>query len=91
MVPLPDTGAPDATEPATEVIVSIAEDHLPVLAGVVERLRGAGMAVRDVLEPIGAVTGSVADDAVAALETVPGVLAVERQRGFQLPPEGSPQ
>jgi hypothetical protein len=68
------------------VVVSVADDHLDDLTGVVEGLRRAGLLVDDVLDAVGVVTGSVADDGVGALRSVPGVVQVERDQAFQLPP-----
>lgn len=72
------------------IVVSVDDDHLDVLSEVVDRLRDAGMDVERVADAVGAVTGSIAPDALAGLESVPGVAEVERQRGFQLPPPDSP-
>ncbi|MPZ64407.1 MAG: hypothetical protein GEU83_02375 [Pseudonocardiaceae bacterium] len=72
------------------IVVSVDDDHLDVLSDVVERMRGAGMVVDQVADAVGAVTGSIEPGALAALESVPGVAEVERQRGFQLPPPDSP-
>ncbi|NUT92210.1 MAG: hypothetical protein HOY78_09270 [Saccharothrix sp.] len=52
---------------------------------VVPALTGVGMAVDRVLDALGVVTGSVPEDAVAALREVPGVAHVERQRQVGLP------
>jgi hypothetical protein len=68
------------------VVVSVADDHLDDLTGVVERLRRAGLLVDDVLDAVGVITGRVAADDLDALESVPGVVQVERDRAFQLPP-----
>ncbi|WP_020673554.1 hypothetical protein [Amycolatopsis nigrescens] len=78
-------------EPEQKVIVSVAEDRLDTLPEVVVALRAAGMKVDEVLEPLGTVTGSLGSGTVSALESVPGVVAVERQHGYQLPPEDQPQ
>ncbi|MEU5693342.1 hypothetical protein [Actinosynnema sp. NPDC020468] len=67
--------------------MSVAGGSLGDLARVVEALRGAGLVVEQVLEPLGLVTGAVAADGVDALRSVPGVAAVEPQRVVRLPPE----
>jgi cation transporter-like permease len=53
---------------------------------VAEQLRAAGMTVEQVLRAVGVITGTVAAEARAALADVPGVLAVEPEQTFRLPP-----
>ena len=53
---------------------------------VAEQLRAAGVNVEQVLGEIGVITGSVPAGRRAALADVPGVLSVEAEQGFQLPP-----
>ncbi|MBK1782915.1 hypothetical protein [Prauserella cavernicola] len=64
----------------TRVIVSVTDEQLAALDDVVSHLRDAGMAVEDVQELLGTVTGSVEPAALAALQDVPGVADVELQR-----------
>ncbi|AXB43008.1 hypothetical protein [Amycolatopsis albispora] len=63
-----------------KVIVSIADERLAEIPAVVRALEQAGLTVDSVLEPIGAVTGSIGQAGVAALQDVPGVRDVELQR-----------
>lgn len=74
-----------------KVIVSIADDSLHRIGEVVGRLRAAGLTVRDVHDVIGTITGWVHDDSLGSLKDVPGVVDIEFDRGFQLPPEDRPQ
>lgn len=67
------------------VMVSVADQE--DLSQLIEDLRTAGLVVDEVLPAIGTVTGSIAPDAIAALEAVPGVLHVENQRDYHLPSE----
>lgn len=53
---------------------------------VAEQLRAAGVTVEQVLRAVGVITGTVAAEARAALAEVPGVLAVEPEHTFKLPP-----
>lgn len=53
---------------------------------VAERLRAAGMNVEQVLSEIGIITGSAAADQHASLANLPGVVSVEAEQSFQLPP-----
>nr|WP_042183427.1 hypothetical protein [Kibdelosporangium sp. MJ126-NF4]CEL15511.1 hypothetical protein [Kibdelosporangium sp. MJ126-NF4]CTQ92087.1 hypothetical protein [Kibdelosporangium sp. MJ126-NF4] len=68
-----------------KIMVSIAEENLTNIPRLVEDLRRAGMAVDDVLEALGTVTGSITTDAVENLMAVPGVQAVEWQRDDHRP------
>lgn len=70
-------------------MVSVADEYVDDLPAVVAGLRRAGLVVDEVLEVIGAVTGSIDADATADLESVPGVASVERQRSYKLPPPDS--
>lgn len=68
------------------VVVSVTDDHLNDLSTVLTAMQQAGLVVNDVHEALGTVTGSIDANAIGRLETVPGVAAVEHERGFQLPP-----
>jgi len=59
-------------------------------SSVAAALRRAGVTVDDVLEDIGVITGSCAEDIADSLSALPGVLSVERQRTVELPSPGSP-
>ncbi|WP_216204850.1 hypothetical protein [Amycolatopsis aidingensis] len=74
-----------------EVIVSVTEEGVARLDQVVTELRATGLTVREVLAPLGMVTGMIRAGAVAALLDVPGVLDVEHARSYQLPPENGPR
>jgi hypothetical protein len=74
-----------------KVIVSIADDSLDRIGEVVSRLRAAGLDVQDVHDVIGTITGWARDDALGSLKDVPGVVDIEFDRGFQLPPDDRPQ
>lgn len=74
-----------------KVIVSIADDSLDRIGEVVSRLRSAGLDVQDVHEVIGTITGRARDDVLGSLKDVPGVVDIEFDRGFRLPPDDRPQ
>lgn len=59
------------------------------IGAVVARLESAGLTVDHVLDAIGVITGSVAREDRAAIEGLDGVLAVEDDHTFQLPPPDS--
>ena len=72
------------------VNVSIDDAHLHVIGTVAQALQERGMHVEQVLDGIGIIVGSVADDRRRLLEQVPGVDAVsDGQLAYQLPPPGA--
>lgn len=71
------------------VVVSVADERLDELANVVAELRRAGLRVDEVLDAVGMVTGTIDEDAIRTLDSVPGVVEVERQRAYQVPPPES--
>ena len=70
-----------------QITVTLAADADPEV--VAEQLRAAGMTVEQVLPAIGVITGTIAAETRAVLAEVPGVLAVEPEQTFQLPPPDS--
>ncbi|GAA1978109.1 hypothetical protein [Amycolatopsis minnesotensis] len=74
-----------------KVVVSVRGESLASLSEVVAGLRSAGMTVNQVLDPIGAVTGTMGSSTLTSLRAVPGVADVELEALYQLPPEGEPQ
>lgn len=73
-----------------DVVVTVDDGHVDRLADVVARLQAAGMDVRDTLDAIGAVTGTVDESRLAALGDVDGVEHVERSRQYRVAPPESP-
>lgn len=61
-------------------------DDAHAVEEVAAALRERGMAVAQVLEGIGVITGSAPDDARSALAAVEGVASVDEQLTHQLPP-----
>ena len=70
-----------------DVIVSI--DEASAFTAVVARLRAAGLNVRSSMPNLGTVAGTVADDRLADLQRIPGVLAVESERTIDIGPPGA--
>lgn len=68
------------------VNVLIADPFLERIDGVVSGLRAAGLRDITVLAEVGLVQGVAREDALAGLERVPGVSAVERSREVRVPP-----
>jgi len=69
------------------VVVTVSGD----IEQVAERLRAAGMEVRQVLVNVGIITGSVDGGRRAALADIPGVVAVEIEREVRIaPPDSEP-
>ncbi len=73
-----------------QVVISVADDQVDDMSSVVEALRTAGLAVTEVLESVGVVTGTVDRAALSALSAVPGVVEVEQSKVFEVPPPDSP-
>lgn len=71
------------------ITVTVDDAHLDDLEGLAAALRAAGMQVQQILSSIGIITGEVADAQRAAIVQVPGVVSVENQQVFQLPPPDS--
>ena len=66
--------------------MTIDDGHLAAIAEVVDALREHGVEVSEVLEVTGQILGSVADDQVSAVRELDGVLAVDPDTAYQLPP-----
>jgi hypothetical protein len=65
---------------STRVPVLVRMDRARQRGDVVQDLAAAGLEIGRVMARLGVVSGRVAPDAVAALEAVPGVSAVEREQ-----------
>ena len=68
------------------VTVSVDDAHVSQIDDVAAHLRAAGMEVAQSLGAIGAISGHVENDRLAGLSKVPGVVAVEPEHSYQLPP-----
>jgi hypothetical protein len=71
-----------------KVNVAIAKDHQ--FSEVVEQAQAAGLNVEQSLDGLRVVSGSIEVDKLEDLDRVPGVVAVDLERSFQLPPPASP-
>lgn len=69
------------------VVLAVDPDRF---AEVVEALRRAGLTVTGEQPIVGTLSGTVAEERMAALEAVDGVLSVDREHTIQLPPPDSP-
>ena len=82
--PTPDEREYHPAMDMTRVSVTVDDEHLGTIDEVAEGLRERGMLVEQVLPSIGIVTGTVQD--VAALNSVPGVVSVDREGGIDIGP-----
>ena len=73
----------------TDLLVSISDDHLDRVDGIVKRLEAEGMEVRHLLPELGTVTGAIDDSRVEVLNSIDGVAAVEAAREVEIAPESS--
>lgn len=71
------------------VSVSVSDDHVDHFPEVVEGVRAAGLEVAQELDLIGVVSGSIEEERMDDLRSVPGVAAVEPDREFQIAPPDS--
>jgi hypothetical protein len=71
------------------ITVTVHDDHLGRIEELADQLRAAGMQVHQVLGAVGIITGEAADAQRSAITRVPGVIGVEDQRVFRLPPPHS--
>ena len=72
-----------------DVTVLVADDHLDAMDDVAAALQRAGLRLQFTLPATGVITGAAEDP--AALESVPGVAAVEAARSdLGVPPPDSP-
>ncbi|CRK57422.1 hypothetical protein [Alloactinosynnema sp. L-07] len=68
------------------ILVTLDDTGLSHLDKVVADLREAGMRIEQVIEPVGTITGSAPEEALAAVQEVEGVDYVEpEQAPYQLP------
>jgi len=71
------------------VVITVDDAHLPKIDEVAVKLRSLGVKVDEVLEATGLICGST-DRNSNVLEKVPGVMSVEEQTQFQVPPSEGP-
>ncbi|MGH3432980.1 MAG: hypothetical protein ACRDQB_09115, partial [Thermocrispum sp.] len=72
-----------------QVLISVDTDEPDQLSDIAARLSAAGLDVAAVHDAISVITGTVDEDAITALQQIPGVLDVERQRSYRIAPPGS--
>lgn len=72
------------------IIVTVDDEALKDMKGVVDKLTAKGMSVDNVLHKTGVISGSCSPDAMSGLRGVSGVSGVEEDIGVQLPPPDSP-
>jgi hypothetical protein len=74
----------------TRVSVAVDDEHLPTIAAVADALRKHGMEVWQVLGSLGVITGTVPEGRRPLLEAVDGVVSVDEEQTYRLPPPDSP-
>ena len=72
-----------------QLSVTVDDGHLPAINDVAQALRAQGMQVDQVLDGIGIITGSAPADSRPALTGVEGVVSVDEELTYQLPPPDS--
>ncbi len=71
------------------VTVTLTDAQAARVTEAADRLSAAGLEVEQVLDSLGMVTGTVAEDRRAGLEALDGVASVSVERTIQLPDPGS--
>ncbi len=66
-------------------VVTVDDEHLPKIAQVADQLRAKGMTVESMMVTLGLISGT-ACGGTADFCHVPGVMTVEEQPQFDLPP-----
>jgi hypothetical protein len=72
-----------------QLSVTVDDGHLTAIDDVAQALRAQGMQVDQVLDGLGIITGSAPADSRPALTGVEGVVSVDEQLTYQLPPPDS--
>lgn len=66
-------------------VVTVDDEHLPRIAQVADQLRAKGMTVESMMVTLGLISGSACVGTTEFCH-VPGVMTVEEQPQFELPP-----
>ncbi|MGB5952945.1 MAG: hypothetical protein WBG57_10610 [Ornithinimicrobium sp.] len=96
MIDNEDVGArqdpePQAAAHSRRIIVSVDVQHQQHITEVRDGLVSRGVVVEHVMAELGMITAMVPDEAhVAAAQQVEGVVSVEQDRTYRLPPPESP-
>ena len=79
---------PRKPTPQVDVLITVADEHLPRIEDLVQRLEQHGLKVTGTQPNSGIISGSAAAAAVDSLRGVSGVLAVEPSENMQIAPSG---
>ncbi|WP_043659409.1 hypothetical protein [Thermocrispum municipale] len=71
-----------------EVLISVDTDEPDEISDIAARLTAAGLDVSAVHDAISVITGKADENVIGALQRVPGVVEVERQRTVHVAPPG---
>lgn len=71
------------------IVITVDDDHLARIDHVAGELRSLGVKVEEILKATGLICGTT-DSPLAELKKVPGVMSVEDQSTFDVPPSDSP-
>jgi hypothetical protein len=69
-----------------KITVTVDDVHRERIEAVADQLRAAGMRIQQVLPTLGIITGTIPENRPGAIANVTGVVQVEDQETFQLPP-----
>lgn len=71
------------------LLISVDKNYLERLPEVANKLQIAGFKVKDQLDEIGIITGSISSDKVQPLSAIEGVSSVEYEEVYELAPSDS--
>jgi len=74
--------------PKRNLVVTVDDEHMTSLSDVADRLRAAGLTVKNVMDGVGAITGH-GDASLTSLRSIKGVKAVEEEPVLGVPPPGA--
>jgi len=76
-------------QPDVEVVVTVADDHLPHIKRLASDLEGKGLKVSNMMEGLGIISGKASVADLQQLKGLKGVASVEAAGNVQLPPPES--
>jgi hypothetical protein len=76
-------------QPQKRIPVRIALEEGQDIKSIVNQLRSAGLKIEQVMDQVGAISGSVDSNALQKIRKIKGVASVEESTSFQIPPPDS--
>jgi|GEM_PF-2112181 len=80
---------PAKSTAARPIVITVEDSHLERIDEVAERMRDLGVKIDEILKATGLICGSTGGR-LTELRKVPGVMSVEDQPTFEIPPPDAP-